>query len=92
MNWTSKIIICLLIINFLWTYHLSKEIVNPKRYYLVYVNSGGNHFVSHIGSNGTLRESGFSRPRWRLPDALKAKEVYPHLKIIDCATLKEVKE
>lgn len=87
MSWTLKIIILLLIINLLYSYYLSKEIVNPKRYYLVDENG---EIISHINTNGAL-SYGFPRePRWRLPDAKQAKEVYPNLKIIDCATLEEL--
>lgn len=89
MDWTLKIIIGLLIINLLWTYSLKREILNPKRYYLVDDNFD---FISHINGNGTLNYSFPSKSKWRLPDAMKAKEVYPHLRIIDCATWEEVEE
>lgn len=87
MSWTLKIIIGLLIINLLYSYHLSKEIINPKRYYLV--DEGGD-IVSHVQSNGTLSYGFPHKSKWRLPDAIKAKKIYPHLRILDCATLEEV--
>lgn len=92
MDWTLKIIIGLLIINLLWTYYLKKEILNPKRYYLVDKTGTYTFFIRRIRSNGTIDSTYRERPRWRLPDARKVKEVYPYLKIIDCATLEEVEE
>lgn len=91
MEWPLKIIIALLIANLAWSYYLKKEILNPKRYYLV-DDSHYTTFITHIEGNGTLSHTRIDRPRWRLPDAKKAKEVYPHLKIIDCATWEEVEE
>lgn len=86
---TLKIIVGLLIVNFLYSYYLRREILNPKRYYLV--NEDGE-FISHIQSNGSLSYGFPHEPKWRLPDAIKAKEVYPHLRILDCATSKEMEE
>ncbi len=86
---TLKIIIGLLIINLLYTYYLRREILNPKRYYLV---DEDGEIISHVQSNGTLSYGFPHKPRWRLPDAMKAKEVYPHLRILDCATLEELEE
>lgn len=84
-----KIIIGLLIINLLYTYYLSREILNPKRYYLV--DEDGD-FISHVQSNGALSYEFYHEPKWRLSDAMEAKKVYPHLRIIDCATWEEVEE
>lgn len=92
MDWVLKIIIGLLIINFLWSWYLSKEIENPKRYYLVDDDSTYTFFVRHIEENGTINSTFRERPKWRLPDAIKAKEVYPHLRILDCATWEELGE
>lgn len=86
---TLKIIIGLLIINLLYTYYLRREILNPKRYYLV---DEDGEVISHVQSNGALSYGDLHNPKWRLPDAMKAKEVYPHLRILDCATLKELEE
>lgn len=86
---TLKIIIGLLIINLLYTYYLSREILNPKRYYLV---DEDGEIISHVQSNGALSYGFPHKPKWRLPDAMKAKGVYPHLRIIDCATLKELEQ
>lgn len=85
----TTIIIIFLTINFVWTYYLSKQIINPKRYYL---HNDGVGTVSYIRSNGALKYDDFGkRTRWSLPDAKKAQEVYPFLKIRDCATGEEVK-